>query len=61
MRAGMPFDSGLLSGIMAGVLLLLFTLICAWAYSARRKPRYEAAARLPLEEDEGPAGRESAT
>ncbi len=60
MHTPMPFDSGVLSGLMAGLLLVLFTLVSAWAYSAHRKPRYEAAARLPLEDDDGPPNGEGA-
>jgi cytochrome c oxidase cbb3-type subunit 4 len=32
--------------------LLTFLGIVAWAYSSRRKEDFEAAARLPFEEDE---------
>ena len=51
MHMRVPFESGLASGIAAAVLLVLFIGICLWAYSARRRPRYDAAAQLPLEED----------
>jgi len=57
MSPRMPFDSGLASGIAAAVLLVLFAGICVWAYSARRRPRYDAAAQLPLEEDASGDGR----
>lgn len=44
-------NAEVLSGVLSALLLLLFVAIWAWAYSARRRPGYEAAARLPLEED----------
>ena len=51
MSPRMPFESGVLSGVMAAVLLVIFVLICLWAFSSRRKAGYEAAARLPLEDE----------
>ena len=44
-----------LSGILTGVLIVLFIGIVVWAWSAARRPAFDAAARLPLEEDR-PAG-----
>ena len=50
-----------LSGILTGVLILLFTGIVVWAWSAARRPAFDAAARLPLEEDRSiETGREGA-
>ena len=46
-------DINTFRGIVTGVLLLLFLWLIAWAWSKARKPDFEAAARLPLEE-EGP-------
>jgi len=43
--------TGILRGVVAGVLFAAFLSLWLWAYSARRKPRFEAASRLPLEED----------
>jgi cytochrome c oxidase cbb3-type subunit IV len=43
--------TGVLRGVVAGVLFAAFLLLWLWAYSARRKPGFEAASRLPLEED----------
>jgi cytochrome c oxidase cbb3-type subunit 4 len=43
--------SGHLSGVVTALLLLLFVGIVLWAWSGRRRAAYEAAARLPLEED----------
>jgi cytochrome c oxidase cbb3-type subunit IV len=35
------------------VALITFLGIVAWAWSSRRKADFEAAARLPLDEDDG--------
>jgi cytochrome c oxidase cbb3-type subunit 4 len=45
-------DSGILSGLMTAVLLISFLAGVAWAYSAKRKPHFDAAARLPLDDSE---------
>jgi cytochrome c oxidase cbb3-type subunit 4 len=42
---------GTVRGIITGVLLVLFIWLVAWAWSRRRAPTFEAAARAPLEED----------
>jgi cytochrome c oxidase cbb3-type subunit 4 len=42
---------GTLRGIVTALLIVAFVGICIWAYSKRRKPQFDAAARLPLEED----------
>jgi cytochrome c oxidase cbb3-type subunit 4 len=47
--------SGIASGIVAGLLLVIFVGICMWAYSRRRRPAFEALSHLPLEEDDFPA------
>lgn len=39
------------SGIITGFLLLLFIGICVWAFSPRRKRDFDAASRLPLDDD----------
>lgn len=44
-------SSGVLSGIFTVILLVAFIGIVAWAWSSRRRDQFEAAARLPLEED----------
>jgi cbb3-type cytochrome oxidase subunit 3 len=31
--------------------MLAFVGVCAWAYSRKRRTRFDAAAQLPLEED----------
>jgi cytochrome c oxidase cbb3-type subunit 4 len=46
---------GNLSGIMTAVLMLTFVGIVLWAWSGRRRDAFDAAARLPLEEDAAPA------
>ena len=47
-------DAGLLRGIFTVLMLVLFVGICFWAWSSRRKPHFDEAARLPLESDDGP-------
>jgi cytochrome c oxidase cbb3-type subunit IV len=44
-------SSGTLSGIVTAILTVLFVGVWVWAYSARRRPQFDEAARLPLEED----------
>ena len=43
--------TGLVRGVMAGVLLLMFIGLWVWVFGSRRRATFEAAARLPLEED----------
>jgi cytochrome c oxidase cbb3-type subunit IV len=38
-------------GVMTGTLLVLFLWLIAWAWSKRRIPDFEAAARTPLEDE----------
>ena len=38
----------MISGIVTAILMLAFIGITYWAWSARRRPDFEAAARLPL-------------
>lgn len=38
-------------GIVTAVLLGLFIWLVVWAWSKARKPAFDEAARLPLEED----------
>jgi len=52
MRAALHVDAELLSGVLTAVLLVIFLGIWRWAFSARRRAAYDAAAQLPLEEDE---------
>ncbi len=51
MSAEMLAGTGILRGVVAGVLLVVFIALWLWAYSGRRRPAFEAAARLPLEDD----------
>jgi len=46
---------GTLSGLLTAVLILVFTGIVLWAWSARRRDSFDAAARLPLDDDPAPA------
>ena len=44
-------DINLFRGIITAVLLGLFVSLCIWAWSKRRKSSFDAAARLPLEDE----------
>ena len=46
----------MLSGIITLFLIALFLGGWAWAWQAKRKPEFEAAARLPLEDSLLPPG-----
>jgi cytochrome c oxidase cbb3-type subunit 4 len=46
-------DINTFRGLMTGALLLLFLWLVAWAWSRSRRADFEAAARLPLEDDSG--------
>lgn len=41
----------LVTGLLTLALLVIFIAICVWAWSKRRKSDFEAAARLPLDEE----------
>ena len=45
---------GHLSGVMTAVLMLTFIGIVLWAWSSRRRSSFDAAARMPLEDDPAP-------
>lgn len=45
-------SSGTLSGLVTAVLIALFVGVSIWAYSKRRKSSFDAAARLPLDDEE---------
>lgn len=51
-------DMGLFRGVVTLVLLVLFIGLCAWSFSKRRRAEYEAAAQLPLREDDRPVSRD---
>jgi cytochrome c oxidase cbb3-type subunit 4 len=44
-------DINVFRGIVTAVLLGLFIWLVLWAYGKQRKEAFEAAARLPLEDD----------
>jgi cytochrome c oxidase cbb3-type subunit 4 len=44
-------EIGTFRGIVTAVLLGLFVWLVVWAWSKGRRESFEAAARLPLEED----------
>ena len=46
-------DINTFRGIVTGVLLVLFLWLIAWAWSKARKPAFDAAARAPLEDEDG--------
>lgn len=46
----------MLAGFITGALIVLFLSGWAWAWSPRRKRAFDAAARLPLQEDAADAG-----
>lgn len=45
-------DAGTWRGIFTVVMLVLFLGICGWAWSSKRRSVFDAASRLPLEDDE---------
>jgi len=44
---------GALSGILSAILIVLFAGLFWWAWSDAPRARFDAASRLPLEEDAG--------
>lgn len=45
---------GLIHSIWTVAMVILFIGIIVWAWSAKRKSRFDEAARMPLEEDDAP-------
>jgi cytochrome c oxidase cbb3-type subunit 4 len=45
-------DIGIFHSIWTVMILVVFISIVAWAYSGKRKERFDEAARLPLEDDD---------
>jgi len=45
---------GIARGIVAAILFVAFLAMIVWVASKHNRQRFEAAARLPLEEDNGP-------
>ena len=44
-------DTGILRGIFTAVLIVAFLGMWIWAYGSKRRARFDAAARMPLQED----------
>jgi len=42
---------GTVRGLVTAVLLGLFVWLVVWAWSKARRPAFDAAARMPLEDD----------
>lgn len=49
-------DMNTFRGVMTAVLILLFLGIVVWAWSSKRKPDFDEAAMLPLEDEEQEIG-----
>jgi cytochrome c oxidase cbb3-type subunit 4 len=49
---GFHMTMGVFRGMVTGVLLVLFLWLVAWAWSRKRAPMFDAAARAPLEDAE---------
>lgn len=43
--------SGTFSGVMTGILIVVFLGIVAWAYSKRNKAAFDKMAKMPLEDE----------
>ncbi len=43
-------DMNIFRGITTLVLMVLFIALCFWVYSKKRKPMYEEAAKMAIEE-----------
>ncbi len=43
--------TGMLRGVMAGILLVMFVGLWIWVFGRGQRAAFEAASRLPLEED----------
>ncbi len=44
-------DAGIVGSLITLLFFLVFVAIIWWAYSTRNKDKFEAAGRLPFEED----------
>jgi len=42
----------MMSGILTLIALIAFVGGAAWVYSAKRKPEFDEASRIPLDEDQ---------
>jgi cytochrome c oxidase cbb3-type subunit IV len=45
------FTMGNIRGLVTAILLGLFVWLIAWAWSRARRPAFDAAARMPLEDE----------
>jgi cytochrome c oxidase cbb3-type subunit 4 len=45
-------DSGVIAGVVTGLLLLAFVGVAIWAYRPARRERFEHAAELPFADEE---------
>ena len=50
----MELDLNVVRSAVTVTLFVLFIALCVWAWSDRRREEFDAAARLPLEEDKRP-------
>lgn len=55
MTPEMEAFTGVMRGVMAGALLLIFIGLWIWVFGSKRRQWFESGSRLPLEED-GPGG-----
>ncbi len=49
-------DYEIARAVMTVVMLLVFVGIVVWAWSGRQRSRFDAAARLPIEDEREPIG-----
>ena len=54
-------DGATFHGLWTLALIAIFVGIVAWAWSAKRKPDFDAAARIPLEDDDSETKGDSGT
>lgn len=45
-------DINIFRGIMTLIIMLLFIGLCIWVYSKKRKPMYDDAARMALDDEQ---------
>lgn len=45
---------GIVRGVITLVLMGLFIALTLWAWSGRRKPLFDAMARMPIDDDAAP-------
>lgn len=47
-------DIGIIRGLITFLVLVLFVSIWIWSFSRNRRSEYDAAARMPLDDDKHP-------